>query len=45
MCAAIEAETEIQLGKNQYAYRTATLEAEGTVPAVLNEILKKAEEM
>jgi putative ATP-dependent endonuclease of the OLD family len=44
-CAAIEAETEIQLGKNQYAYRTATLEAEGTVPAVLNEILKKAEEM
>lgn len=44
-CAAIEAETGIQFGKNHYAYRTATLEAKGTVPAVLNEILKKAEEM
>lgn len=41
-CAAIEAAAGIQIAKNQYAYRTATLEAQGTVPDVLNRILTKA---
>lgn len=37
--AAIEAAAGIHLGKNQYAYRTATLEAEGNVPEMLMQIL------
>lgn len=41
-CAAIEAAAGIQLKKNQYAYRTATLEAKGTVPQMLKQILTKA---
>lgn len=40
--AAIEAAAGIQLPKNQYAYRTATLEAKGTVPNMLKQILTKA---
>jgi putative ATP-dependent endonuclease of the OLD family len=41
-CAAIEAAAGIKLSKNQYAYRTATLEANGTAPAFLEQILAKA---
>lgn len=41
-CAAIEAAAGIQLSKNQYAYRTATLEAKGTVPDLLKQVLAKA---
>lgn len=41
-CAAIEAAAGIQLSKNQYAYRTATLEAKGAAPTLLREILAKA---
>lgn len=40
--AAIEAAAGVQLAKNQYAYRTATLEAQGTVPVMLKQILTKA---
>lgn len=40
--AEIEAAAGIQLAKNQYAYRTATIEAKGTVPEMLKQILKKA---
>ncbi|MBA4341665.1 MAG: ATP-dependent endonuclease [Methylibium sp.] len=40
--AAIEAAAGIQLAKNQYAYRTATREATGTVPEMLKQILTKA---
>jgi putative ATP-dependent endonuclease of OLD family len=40
--AAIEAAAGIQLAKNQYAYRTATREATGTVPSLLKQILTKA---
>lgn len=40
--AAIEAAAGVQLAKNQYAYRTATLEAKGIVPAMLKQILTKA---
>jgi putative ATP-dependent endonuclease of the OLD family len=42
--AAIEAAAGIQLPKNQYAYRSATREAKGTVPAMLMKILTKAED-
>ncbi|MDT9002237.1 ATP-dependent endonuclease [Paucibacter sp. APW11] len=41
-CAAIEAASGIQLSKNQYAYRTATLEAKGATPDLLKQILAKA---
>ena len=41
-CAAIEAASGAKLSKNQYAYRTATLEARGTVPDLLQQILAKA---
>lgn len=41
-CAEIEAAAGIQLKKNQYAYRAATLEAKGTVPEMLKKILTKA---
>ena len=40
--AAIEVAAGFQLRKNQHAYRTATLEAKGTVPEMLKQILKKA---
>jgi len=40
--AAIEAAAGFQLAKNQYAYRTATLEANGSVPEFLKQILTKA---
>lgn len=39
---AIEAAAGIKLQKNQYAYRTATREATGTVPEMLKQILTKA---
>ncbi len=42
-CSAIEADTGVKLSKNQLAYRAATLKAEGVVPAMLLEILTKAE--
>lgn len=41
-CESVEVETGIQLSKNQLAYRTATLRAEGDVPEVLLQILAKA---
>ncbi|MPS77221.1 MAG: ATP-dependent endonuclease [Achromobacter sp.] len=41
-CAEIEAVSGIQLAKNQYAYRVATIEAKGNVPEMLNQILKVA---
>lgn len=41
-CAAIEAASGVPLSKNQYAYRTATLEAKGAVPELLKQILAKA---
>lgn len=41
-CAEIEAAAGIQLKKNQYAYRVATLEAKGAVPEMLKQILTKA---
>lgn len=41
-CSEIEAAAGIPLTKNQYAYRTATLEAKGTVPDLLKQILAKA---
>lgn len=44
-CAAIEAAAGIPLGKNQYAYRTATLEAEGVVPEFLTQILVKVKDV
>lgn len=40
--ASIEAAAGIQLAKNQYAYRTATLEAQGAVPEMLKQILARA---
>lgn len=41
-CAEVEAAAGIQLKKNQYAYRTATLEVKGTVPGIFTQILMKA---
>lgn len=41
-CAEIEVAAGIQLKKNQYAYRAATLEAKGAVPEMLKKILTKA---
>jgi hypothetical protein len=41
-CTAIEAAAGVLLAKNQYAYRTATLEAQGAVPEMLKQILTKA---
>lgn len=42
-CNNVEAAAGISLSKNQFAYRTATLKAEGTVPEMLMQILAKAE--
>lgn len=41
-CLAIEASAGVELSKNQYAYRAATIEAAGTVPAMLQMVLNKA---
>jgi hypothetical protein len=41
-CSAIDAAAGIPLAKNQYAYRTATLEAKGTARDPLKQILAKA---
>lgn len=41
-CLAIEASAGVELSKNQYAYRAATIEAAGTVPAMLQVVLNKA---
>jgi len=41
-CAHIEAAAGTELKKNQYAYRTATIEAKGLVPEMLTQILAKA---
>jgi putative ATP-dependent endonuclease of the OLD family len=40
-CKDVEAAAGISLAKNQLAYRTATLKAEGTVPEMLMRILDK----
>jgi hypothetical protein len=40
-CACVEAAAGVGLSKNQLAYRTATLEAKGTVPRVLIEVMSK----
>lgn len=42
-CNDVEAAAGISLAKNQHAYRSATLKAEGAVPEVLVQILVKAE--
>ena len=42
-CKSVEATAGISLGKNQLAYRTATLEAAGSVPEMHTQILVKAE--
>lgn len=42
-CNDVEAAAGIRLKKNQLAYRTATLKAEGVVPEMLMKILAKAE--
>ncbi|RDZ27483.1 ATP-dependent nuclease [Lysobacter silvisoli] len=42
-CDNVEVSAGITLAKNQTAYRSATLKAEGTVPAMLLQILAKAE--
>lgn len=44
-CAAVEAAAGITLGKNQLAYRTATLAASGSVPEVLDQILTRVMEV
>lgn len=41
-CAAINAAAGIELRKNQYAYRTATIEAQGAAPGFLTQVLTKA---
>jgi len=41
-CNNVQAATGISLTKNQLAYRTATLQAEGAVPEMLKQILAKA---
>lgn len=42
-CNELEAATGVSLVKNQLAYRTATLKAEGAVPDMLQQIQAKAE--
>ncbi|MFT6389400.1 MAG: putative ATP-dependent endonuclease of OLD family [Cellvibrionaceae bacterium] len=42
-CKSVEESAGISLAKNQQAYRTATLQAQGNVPEVLLNILTKAE--
>jgi putative ATP-dependent endonuclease of OLD family len=40
-CNELEAATGVSLVKNQLAYRTATLQAQGTVPDMLTQILRQ----
>lgn len=40
-CQTVEQTSGVTLSKNQLAYRTATLEAEGTIPEMLTQILVK----
>lgn len=40
-CKLVEKETGTKLSKNQLAYRSATIRAEGSVPEMLNQILAK----
>lgn len=42
-CNNVESAAGISLAKNQLAYRTAALEAAGTVPEMLTQILATAE--
>jgi len=42
-CNSVEADAGIKLSKNQLAYRTATLKADGVVPEMLVKILAKVE--
>ena len=44
-CASVEAAAGVSLKKNQFAYRTATAEAQGSVPDMFDLILKKLEEV
>ncbi len=44
-CAAVEDTAGVSLKKNQLAYRTATAKAEGTIPEMLVQILRKLEEV
>ena len=41
-CLAIEASAGVELSKNQYAYRAATIEAAGDVPEMLQKVLNRA---
>jgi hypothetical protein len=43
-CNAVEDAAGISLKKNQSAYRTATIEARGSVPEMLTEILTRVGE-
>jgi putative ATP-dependent endonuclease of OLD family len=43
-CKAIERASGVTLLKNQLAYRAATLEAGGTIPEMLTQILTKVTE-
>ena len=43
VCNNLEVAAEISLAKNQLAYLTATFEATGMVPEMLQQILVKAE--
>lgn len=44
-CASVETAAGITLAKNQLAYRAATLEAKGSVPPMLDQILTKVKEV
>lgn len=44
-CKAVEVATGVSLSKNQLAYRKATLDAAGTVPSQLDDILSKVKEI
>ncbi len=44
-CDHLEASTGISLGKNQLAYRKVTLEAPGTVPSMLSQVLTRVQEV
>lgn len=44
-CASVETAAGISLKKNQLAYRTATVKAEGSIPEMLTQILNKLEEV
>ena len=44
-CASLEAAAGVSLRKNQLVYRTATSDADGSVPIILNQILSRLEEL